>query len=204
VGDAGDFRLRGMCTYLLQMLVVTTRGQSVVAAVSFGECCAGGGVSGSLWRASEILEIRCAWERGQKKQKKGYGVRETALNPGIRTKMEEAEEGRREGNWAGGREAGSRGGRELTCSLKNGEKLVKGRENPRVMNRGKLLAMGYEGGEGSEVVEKETAKPQSGRRSQWSNSNAAADLPSVRTVPGCCALRKIAVVSAGMGPAHFD
>ena len=125
--------------------------------------------------------------------------------------MEEAEEGRkesapgrREGNWAGGRKVGSRGGRELTCSLKNEEKLVKGRENPRVTNRGKLLAMGYVGGEGSEVVEKETAKPQSGRRSQWSNSNAAADLPSVRTVPGCCALRKIAAVSAGMGPAHFD
>ena len=166
-----------MCTYLLQMLVVTTAGPIGGGCGFFWRMlCWGRGFWIALAGQRDTGDKTCVGAR-PKETKKGYGVRETALNPGIRTKMEEAEErreesapGRREGNWAGGRGVGSRGGRELTCSLKNGEKLVKGRENPRVTNRGKLLAMGYVGGEGSEVVEKETAKPQSGRRSQWSNS----------------------------------
>jgi hypothetical protein len=68
-GGAGDSRIsqRGMCTYLMQMMVVTTRKAGPIGGgCGFsGECCAGGGVSRSLWRATKILEIRRRGRRNE-------------------------------------------------------------------------------------------------------------------------------------------
>jgi len=111
----------------------------MVAAVSFGECCAGGGVSGSRWRATEILEIR---RRGREKN-------ENRLDPRVRSEVEtrgRGDSGREWGcpgvaerSWGEGRRWEVEATRIEFVSVhqRTGEKVVKGRENPRGVQNGR-------------------------------------------------------------------